>query len=95
MEASSVPKNEFEKVQDENSKLKGILTQTVNNLSTFSIYMKVRSPGIFEKYPPHGIVPIYTLCISRKHLMTISFRRKCWLSYKVLLERKKILSLRK
>jgi len=28
LEASSVPKNEFEKVQDENSKLKGILTQT-------------------------------------------------------------------
>jgi len=28
MEASSVPKTEFEKIQDENSKLKGILTQT-------------------------------------------------------------------
>ena len=46
MEASSVPKNEFEKVQEENSKLKGILTQTVNNsLTRFTeVFFKCNDP---------------------------------------------------
>jgi len=49
MECSSVPKNEFEKVQEENSKLKGILNQTEEMLVELQSSVRKEEDSFVQK----------------------------------------------